>query len=224
MIPIIVDVIIIAILALCVFMGYKRGLAVCLIRVLAFFVAIAIAFALFKPVSAFVVSNTELDENIHSSIVQVFEDEERNKAEDANSNSSESKSKASLVVEYISSEVEKGAAEKKDEIVQNAASELTTRSIDVICFIVIFIVAKIILNFAKILANLITKLPLIKECDKIGGVVYGVLHFLVIAFITLALINIISTMANEYSVVELINQSYIGSILNNNNILINVIF
>lgn len=226
MIPIIVDVIIIAILALCVFMGYKRGLAVCLIRVLAFFVAIAIAFALFKPVSAFVVSNTELDENIQSSIVKVFEDNEKEQKENAENEEEQKKNEtsASLIVEYISNEVEKGAEEKKNEIVQSAASELTVRAIDVLSFIAIFIVVRILLIFVKMLTNLITKLPLIKECDKIGGIIYGVLQFLVIAFIALALINLVSTMTSNYSVVELINKSYIGSILNSNNILLNVIF
>ena len=111
-----------------------------------------------------------------------------------------------------------------NEIVQSAATELTNRIINVLSFIGVFLVARIILGFVKALTDIITKLPLIKECDKIGGIIYGVLQFLVIACIALALINFIATITNQYTLVELINQSYIGNILNDNNILMNVVF
>ena len=78
--------------------------------------------------------------------------------------------------------------------------------------------------FLKYLADLITKLPLIKQCDKIGGVIYGLLQGGVIVFIGLALVTFISTISGQYAVQELVNQSYIGSTLNNNNVLLNILF
>lgn len=212
----IVDLIILAIFALCIFMGYKRGLAGCLIKVLAFFIALAVAVVLFKPVSAIVTSTTQVDENIQSSIVSVFEKEEETQKED--------NEKSSPIMEYISDKVEDATEEKKKEIVDNAAKEISVKIIDVLSFIGIFILARIALIFVKALADLITKLPLIKQCDKIGGVIYGILQSFVIVFIGLALTTFISTMVNQYSVLELVNQSYIGSILNNNNILVKLIF
>ncbi|MBR2240272.1 MAG: CvpA family protein [Clostridia bacterium] len=212
----IVDLIILAIFALCIFMGYKRGLAGCLIKVLAFFIALAVAVVLFKPVSAIVTSTTQVDENIQSSIVSVFEKEEETQKED--------NEKSSPIMEYISDKVEDATEEKKKEIVDNAANEISVKIIDVLSFIGIFILARIALIFVKALADLITKLPLIKQCDKIGGVIYGILQSFVIVFIGLALTTFISTMVNQYSVLELVNQSYIGSILNNNNILVKLIF
>ncbi len=213
---IIVDLVIIAIFALCILIGYKRGLAGCLISVLAFFIAIAVSAVLFKPVSAIVTSSTQVDENIKASIVQIFDREEENKKEDEEKNSP--------ILDYISEKVKDATEEKKKEIVQDTANELSAKIIDVLCFIAIFIVARIVLIFIKFLADLITKLPLIKECDKIGGVIYGILQALVIVFIGLALITFISTMINKYEVIEMVNQSYIGSILNNYNILLKIIF
>ena len=80
--PIIVDIVILAILALCVTLGYRKGLTKCLINVLAFLIAIVVAAMLFKPASAIVRANTEVDENIQSSIVSVFEQEEQEKKDD----------------------------------------------------------------------------------------------------------------------------------------------
>ena len=45
---IIIDIIIIAIIALCVILGYKRGLTGSLLKILSFVLAIVIAFILFK--------------------------------------------------------------------------------------------------------------------------------------------------------------------------------
>ena len=87
-----------------------------------------------------------------------------------------------------------------------------------------FIGTKILLIFVKSLTNLITKLPLIKQCDKIGGILFGVIYGFIIVFIALALITFISTIINNYELLELINNSYLGNMLNNNNILVKLIF
>lgn len=215
---IVVDLIIIAIFALCILLGYKRGLAGCLMKVLAFFIALAISIVLFKPAAAIVTSTTQIDENIQTSIVEVFEkDEEANKENEKEENKSP-------IMEYIADKAEDATEEKKKEIVNNTAKDISIKIIDVLCFIAIFIVARILLGFIKILADLITKLPIIKQCDKIGGVIYGILQSFVIVFIALALITFISTMTSNYEVLELVNKSYIGSILNSNNILLRIIF
>ena len=216
---IVVDLIIVLIFALCILLGYKRGLAGCLIKVLAFFIALAISIVLFKPASAIVTSTTQIDENIQTSIVNVFEKEEENKDKD-----NENEENKSPIMEYIADKAEEVTEEKKMEIVNDAAKDISIKIIDVLCFIAIFIVARIILIFIKALADLITKLPIIKQCDKIGGVIYGILQAFVIVFIALALVTFISTMLNQYTVLEYVNQSYIGSILNSNNILLRIIF
>lgn len=232
---IVVDLIILAVLILCVGLGYKRGLAGCLIRVLAFFIAVAVSAVLFKPAAALVTSSTQIDENIQSSIVSVFEKEDLNESDSSKSDSGENKDLSeqndvnkqkqdSPIMKYISDKVEDATEEKKMEIVNDVAKEISLKIIDVLCFIGIFIIIRIVLTFIKELANIITKLPIIKQCDKIGGVLYGVLQASVIIFIALALITFVSTITNQYTVLELINQSYIGSVLNSNNILLNIIF
>ena len=214
----IVDLVIVAIFALCILLGYKRGLTGCLIKVLAFFIALAVSAILFKPAATLVTNNTQIDENIQTSIVSVFEKEEVENKENKDEKSN------SPIMEYISDKVEEATEEKKSEIVNNAAKDISINIINVLCFFAIFIVVRIALIFVKALADLITKLPVIKQCDKIGGIVYGILQGFVIVFIALALITFVSTATNQYALLELINQSYIGSILNNNNILLKIIF
>ena len=55
---IIIDLIIVGILGLSIFFGYKKGLTKCVIKILSFVIALVVAFILFKPVSNFVIKNT----------------------------------------------------------------------------------------------------------------------------------------------------------------------
>ncbi len=212
---IVVDLVIVAIILLCVLMGYKRGLTGCLVKLLAFFIALAVAVILFKPVSAIIINNTQIDEKIQTSIVEVFESEDSESEEDQNN---------SPIMKYVSDEIESATEEKKKEIVNNVAQDTSVKIVNILAFILLYILARILLIFVKFIANIITKLPIIKQCDKIGGVLYGVLQGLLTVFILLALITFISTIVNQYGLLEMINKSYIGSILYNNNILLKVIF
>ena len=211
---IIVDLVIIAIIALNILLGYKRGLTGCLIKILSFFIALIISLVLFNPFSNILINNTQVDENIQASIVEVFETEE----------DTEEKEVSSPILENITEELEKSTEEKKNEIVNNSAKKLSINIVKILSFILLFIGTKILLIFVKSLTNLITKLPLIKQCDKIGGILFGVIYGFVIVFIALALITFISTIINNYELLELINNSYLGNMLNNNNILVKLIF
>lgn len=212
---IIVDLVIIAIIAACILAGYRRGLTGCLIKIFSFFIALIVAAILFKPVSSIVINNTKIDENIQTSIVEVFEKDEEEVKENEN---------ASPIMEYISDEIEKSTEEKKNEIVNTSARKLSVNIVNVLTFIVLFIGVRIVLIFVHALTNLITKLPLIKQCDKIGGILYGILHGFIVVFIVLALITFISTIINNYTLLEMINKSIVGNMLNNNNLLLNLIF
>ena len=212
---IIADLIVILVLIGCIYIGYKRGLTQSLIRILSFAIAVCIAFMLFKPVSNIVIDSTNFDENIQTTIIEVFEKEDSN---------NEKQTGTSPILEHVSNEVEKATAEKKHEIVRTSAEKLSRNIISILVFIALFLIARIALNFVKALANLLTKLPLLKQCDKIGGVVYGAAEGLLIIFITLALITLISTIVNNYEILEIINNSYITKYLNDYNILIKVIF
>ena len=153
----------------------------------------------------------------------VFETEDKKSEESSEETKTETKV-SSPVLDYISDKVKDSTEEKKKEIVNNTAREIALKIVDVLCFIGIFIIVRIAVIFIKFIADIITKLPLIKQCDKIGGIVYGFLQAAVIVFIGLALITFISTISGQYMVQEMVNQSYIGSILNSNNILLKVIF
>ena len=216
---IIIDLVIVAIIAICVLVGYYKGLTGSLLKIVSFVLALIIAFVLFKPVSNFIIDKTDWDENLEQAIRQsILKDEEKTNDETQKENMPE------VITDYINNAVEKAGNEAKTAIVDSTAREVSVMIINIAVAIALFIVSKIILLLIKGLANLLTKLPVIKQVDKAGGIAFGILQSLVIIYIALAIISFASPMMSQTGIIEGLQKSYIGSVMYNNNLLLKIIF
>ena len=197
---IVVDLIVIAIIALCIILGYVRGLTGSLIKILSFVLSIVIAFVLFIPISNLVIENTQIDESLEQSIREMIigneQEEESNMPE--------------AITDYIGQRVEQ-AADVAETIVKAGT------------WVVLFIIARILLIFLKFITALIAKLPVIKQFDKLGGIAYGLIEGLIIVYLLLALVSFIAPMFDN-SIIVAIKDSFVGSIFYNNNLLLKIIF
>ena len=216
---VIIDLVIVAIIALCVLVGYYKGLTGSLLKIISFVLALIIAFVLFKPVSNFIINKTNWDENLEQAIKQsILKDEEKTNGETQKENMPE------VITDYINNAVEKAGNEAKTAIVDSTARDVSIMIINIAVAITLFIVSKIILLLIKGLANLLTKLPVIKQFDKLGGIIFGILQSLVIIYMALAIISFVSPMMSETGIIEGLQKSYIGSTMYNNNLLLKIIF
>lgn len=211
---IIVDLVIIAIIALCVIIGYVRGLTGSLIKILSFVLSLIIAFVLFVPVSNLVINNTELDENLEKSIREIILKEDSNQ---------EDEQMPSAITDYINEKVEEAADQAKENIVNNAARDVSVTIVKAGTWIALFIIARVLMIFLKLITSLIAKLPVIKQCDKLGGIIYGLIEGLIITYVALALISFIAPMTKG-TISESIKQSHLGSQMYNNNLILKIIF
>ena len=73
-------------------------------------------------------------------------------------------------------------------------------------------------------ANQITKLPVIRQADKIGGVVYGAVEGMVIVYMVLGIISLASVIWSDNILITAITKSAIGEMLYNNNIILKIVF
>ena len=211
---IIVDLVVIGIMLLCIIIGYVRGLTGSLIKILSFVLSIIIAFVLFIPISNFIINNTKIDDNLEQSIREIIikEDEGTNEKE-----------MPETITEYINSQVEQAADSAKETIVDNTAREVSVTIVKAGTWIVLFIVARILLILLKFITSLIAKLPVIKQFDKLGGIIYGILEGLIIVYVLFAIISFASPVINT-SLPNTIDDSYVGSMMYNNNLLLKIIF
>lgn len=210
---IIVDLVIVAVIALFVIIGYVKGLTGSLIKIVSFALSLVIAFMLFVPVSNFIISNTQIDENIEKTIRDAIVSNEEGNEEQM----------PTVITDYINQKVEEAAESAKQGIVNSTAKDVSQTIVKAGTWIALFLIARIALIFLKFITSLITKLPIIKQFDKLGGIIYGLIEGLIITYLALALISFITPMTKG-TLSESINKSYIGSKMYNNNILLNIIF
>ena len=221
-----VDIIILAIMAICIFIGYQKGLLGVAVNILGFFIALIIALVLYTPISNFIINNTEIKPTLQNAISDtvasyIIKEDESKQTEETEDNSSK------IMSDYINEFVEEqrqNIENTEREIINNVSGTVAINIIRVAVGIIVFIIAKIALLFVKVLADIITKIPVIGDIDKVGGVVYGILQGLIIVFIVLAIISLFAPVAADSAIIEAINNSYIGKILYNNNIILKIIF
>ena len=195
-----IDLILIAIIALFTFIGYKKGLIKVAFGLVSFILAIVISVILYKPVSNFIIKYTPLDDYIESTVSERLTSSETSKEETEN-----------MVSNYYNN--------IKNASTSVIASGISKTVINISCMLFVFIVAKIILLFFKFIGDLVAKLPLIKQFNNAGGFIYGLLKGFIIIYILLALIALLSPIININNIVTIINSSIITNIMYNNNII-----
>lgn len=220
---IIIDLVILAIIVLCIALGYHKGLTGSLLKIISFVLALVIAFVLFKPVSNFIIDKTNWDENLEQGIHDMIVSED-NKTSDEQTTGEENKNMPTVMVDYINKTVEEAGNNAKEAIADATARNMAVTIINAGVWIGLFIISRIILLFVKGLANLITKLPVIKQFDKLGGIAYGVLEAIVIVYGILAILSFVSPLVSGTGIISAVQSSYLGSMMYNNNLLLKLIF
>lgn len=210
---IIVDLVILAIFVMCIIIGYVRGLTGSIIKILSFVLSLIIAFVLFVPVSNFIINNTQIDENIEQTVREMIIGED----------STQEEKMPEAITDYIAQKIESASDSAKEAIADSTAREVSLIIVKAGTWIGLFIIAKILLIFLRFITSLIAKLPVIKQFDKVGGVIYGILEGIVIIYLLLAIISFVSPMING-TLASAIEGSFIGSMLYNNNLLLKIIF
>lgn len=209
---IIVDLIIIAVVLLFIFLGYKKGLTGSLIKLLSFIIAIVVAFVLYKPVANAVIENTVIDDNIRTTLSATLGVE--NKTENTEENV------PSTIMDNINKEIENAT----DEVKANVIDHTTITIVNIGSGIVIFLAVRVILVLINLFAKILTDLPVIKQVDKLGGLAYGAIEGIFIVYAVLAVISLTSVIWANNAVVTAIAKSSLGEMLYNNNIILNLLF
>lgn len=196
-----IDIILIAIIALTTFIGYKKGLIKVAFGLISFLLAIVIAVVLYKPISGFIIKYTTLDDKIEQTVESKITSSDNIKDETDN-----------FIANYYS--------DIKNATTAIIAKNISQTIINIGCMIIVFIISNIILLFFKFSGDLIAKLPLIKQFNSAGGFIYGLLKGFVLVYIILALIAIASPVIEMNQLIKMINSSIITNIMYNNNVIL----
>lgn len=211
---IILDIILIAIMALSIFLGYKKGLVKVAVKLCAFLIAVIVTLVFYKPVSNLIIDNTELNEKIENIIIENGTKKLEESDDEAQNN----------ILENMQEYVDNTVTEAQNEIVTNAAKEISVKLINILVIVGLFIATRLTLVLLVFISDLITELPIIKQFNELGGVLYGIIRGLALIYVILAILYLAVSMSANNNILEVINSSAITQFMYENNILLNIIF
>ena len=203
-------------MALCTFIGYKRGLIKLAIRFCALVLAIVLTIILYKPIAGVIMNKTELDENISEAIVSKIQHK------DLENISDEDKKENQLLVlgeNYIKQAIE----EKKEDAVKFVADSLTVSIVETLTFISLLLIIRIILIILNLFADILGNIPIIKQFNKAGGTIVGLIEGTIIVYSLFAVLSLISPFVGNNDIESNVNKSFLGKMVYKNNIIVNTI-
>ena len=190
-----IDLIVVAIVALSAILGYKKGLVKLGAKLFAGIIAIILTFALYKPVSNFIFENTNLRQDIEKAILE----------------------KSNSIVENSENNAQKMVTETiNNKVMPEQAKEISKNAVYVLSGIGLYIVLKIILSIVFSLLNVIANLPILKQFNETGGLLYGILRGLLIVCIALLLTNVYIKTTPNTDLDEKIEHTYITKFIYSN--------
>lgn len=213
---ILIDISIIIIMLLCVFIGYRKGLIKVAIRFIAFIIAIILAVLLYRPISNQVMLNTDLDEKIDETIYNKIKDIDFSNISEEDKNKNEI---IKIAEKYIKEGLEKGT----ENTAKYVSESLSIIIVEAIVFIVLLIALRIALIILNLMADMIGSLPIIKQFNKSGGVIYGLIEGFIIVNCIFALLYIINPIYKNGEIQKSVEKSTIGQMVYENNFIINTI-
>lgn len=192
---IIIDIILIIIILLSAFLGYKKGLVKLGAKLFAGIIAIIITIILYKPVSEMIINNTSIDEKVKDAIIQnttSFIDENEQ-----------------MQNNIITNQVE-------DKILPEQAENIAKNVVYAVTAIVLFLAVKIILSIVISLMDFVANLPILKEFNEIGGIIYGILRGILIVCICILLMGVYTKINPESTLNSNIQNSHLTKIIYEN--------
>ncbi len=213
----IIDIIIIAIIAVSAFFAYKKGFIGTLFSLLGTVVAIVLSLMLCTPVSSFINDNF-VNPTVKSYIVKAVDSSSIGQSyEQALTNGAQIVKKvkempqslknildlAGINTEEIIAEANKteaNAATAVDDLINKIATPISTAISRVVSLVGLFIILSIALwVVCKLITAVFNALPLGKKLNKFGGLVFGIARGLLIVFVISALFTAVSKTVNPES-------------------------
>ena len=211
---IILDLIIVAIIASNIFICYKNGLVKLAVGLVAVLAAIILSVILYKPVSNLIIKNTGIDKKIENVIIENFSADTQNGEE----------TRYVGIIDYLEKYANDAVTKTQNEIVYETAGTMAVKITNVIVILAIFIIVRAVLVLLTFVSDAITSLPLIKQFNEVGGVIYGIIKAFLIVYIILAIVFLIVLVSGNSTISDMISSSHITKFFYENNLLLKIIF
>ncbi|MDP4180000.1 MAG: CvpA family protein [Bacillota bacterium] len=110
-----------------------------------------------------------------------------------------------------------------NDIINTVSEELTKIAIYIISLIILYVLVRVILIFSKYTLGGLSKLPVLKQVDKIGGFALGAIEGFLTVYIIFTLMMIFSASPSFKGIFEAIDNSTIADVIFEHNFIFNLL-
>ena len=112
----------------------------------------------------------------------------------------------------------------QNEIVYETAGTMAVRIVNIAVILIIFLIVRIALLLLTFISDIITSLPILKQFNEVGGVLYGVVKGLLIIYVLLTIVFFVVYVTGNTTISEAIANSFITKFFYDHNLLLNILF
>jgi len=222
------DIIIIVIVLISGINGLVRGLIKTLFGLTALLIAVIVTWMFTSPISQVIIDETSFDEMISEQVVELLNIEEITLVNLDTPQAVQTLNDLALPGNIIESLVESYTPQlissfDFESMGDYVGSSIAVMAVKALVFVVLFIIITITLNAVATLLDLIARLPVLKQMNRLGGLGLGVIVGVVIIWIAGIGLSFVISIQSTQALSELIETSVLAKIFYYNNPLQNYV-
>ena len=211
----VIDILLILVIALSAFIGYKKGFVKVIVKLGTFLIALVLAFLLQSSVAKFIGEDIGFKNTISTTVQNKLSDYAKSKEDDKNTDIK--------MLEKTIDEINSAAEEKKAEVIQKWANNISDFILKGLSFIIIFFTVAIVMGIISLILNTVVKLPVLNTLNGVLGLGSAVILMAFRIMILLTIIYFMSPLEIVEPVINYINTSCITKLLYENNIIVSIL-
>jgi len=222
------DIIIILIIGISVLNGVIRGFIKTLFGLTSLIIVVGLTWMFTPVVSELVINETSFDEMISEKVVELLNVEDMMTMDLDTTAAVQQLNDLSLPGNVIESLVENYTPQiieglKAGGIGDYIGSSLSIMAVNALTFIILFTIVSLLLNALVTLLDLIARLPVLKQMNRIGGFGIGLLIGVVVIWVGCLALSFAISIQSTSTISNLIESSILGRLFYYNNPLQNFV-
>lgn len=222
----IIDIVALLIVIVAAGFAYYKGFVKTFFGFVSTILAVILACVFCGTLATYIKENTGVDEFIINSIISINGQESGDLQEADTNVVKESGDSLTNIIDSLPNTLNNmiGLDKIKEEATTNLVNKIADIAINIMSWIIIYAVVRIVLAIVTLVCDGIMSLPLLKTVNNLAGLALGAIMGLFRIYFILAVVYFISNIVNVSGIVNAIGMSTFVSQMYNNNLLIKLIF
>lgn len=213
-----VDLLVIAVIGISVFLGYKKGFLKTLAGLLSIVISLVLAMSL-QPAVSEALKKTVVYDTVYQTAASVVETP-FGTAERITDYGTGNLNLPQKITQNMQKSIDAASENAERQIAETVASS----AMKIVALLLIFLASRILIFVLMTLINFLTRLPLIGWSDGLMGALFGVFRGMLIIYIIFAVIALIASFSPDNFWAVAINHSKFAKLMYNDNVLLDFIF